>query len=212
MYLRRLYSGSKDAVRGHLLSLDPEARRLRFFSPVGDHAINAYVDNIDWDRAVLFGAYVGGRLLGLSELVMLPDGVSAEAALSVDATCRGKGVGVALLRRAITHARNRGYDSIKLTAMVENRRLHNLVGRYPHQSRAEDGCVDHTIDVMPTTVQTLAEEMIEETVAGFNGLAYDIASAIDTAWAATGIEVDTAALFAPAETMLDALAAARRPR
>lgn len=55
MVVRKLWGWEWERLRGHLLRLDAEDRRMRFGRPVSDGFIHAYCDRNDRQRTTVIG-------------------------------------------------------------------------------------------------------------------------------------------------------------
>ncbi|MBK5927703.1 GNAT family N-acetyltransferase [Rhodobaculum claviforme] len=102
----------------HLLRLDTEARRLRFFGSVSDAGIHAHVARAQPLALVVHAP--DGRVRGCAEVH--PGGTpgSAEIAVSVEGPWRNQGVGAALTSAAHREARAAGLTDIRLTCLRQN--------------------------------------------------------------------------------------------
>ena len=112
------------SIQAHLLTLTPHDRYLRFGYAANDEQIRRYVDQIDFERDVLFGIF--NRRLHLIAMAHLAFSVDpqlrtcAEFGVSVAKASRGKGYGSRLFERAVTHARNEGVSQLFIHALSEN--------------------------------------------------------------------------------------------
>src|SRR5688500_12225865 len=71
--VRALSDIDRAELERHFLALDPEDRRLRFGTAIGDATVRAYVKRIAFDRDTVFGvADDNVRLLGAAHLARLP--------------------------------------------------------------------------------------------------------------------------------------------
>jgi len=99
-----------------LQAVDPADMRLRFFSAIArpDHAMIARLTQIDYARAMAFVAINpgDGALLGVSRLAVDPLGREAEYAVLVRSDLKGRGVGIALMRRLIAYAKAEGLAAL----------------------------------------------------------------------------------------------------
>lgn len=133
--VRSLGPRHRPRIERHLLALDERDRYLRFGHAAGDERIRRYVQGLDFERDELFGIF--NRRLELVAMAHLaiapassPDGVpEAEFAVSVRAASRGRGYGLRLFQRAITHARHRGLSSMIVHALSENTPMLRLARR-----------------------------------------------------------------------------------
>ena len=117
--LRGLEGRDRHDHAAHLLRLSPEDRRARFHAALTDDAIRAYSDGVDWDHALIFGAFVGGVLRGLGELIPWPARDQGEASFSIEQPFQQIGLGKRLvlatvLATALAMARN---ELLSLTSL-----------------------------------------------------------------------------------------------
>jgi GNAT superfamily N-acetyltransferase len=105
---RALWSFDRDEFEAHLKRLSPEDRRSRFQYPATDEQIERHVEEFLHGGGHVIGWFCDGVLRAAAEVMIFPDGVQAEAAFEVEADWRGRGVGAALVARALLWARNRG--------------------------------------------------------------------------------------------------------
>lgn len=139
--VRRLWEGERTAVRALYLGLEREDRRLRFFSTLNDTGIHAYVDQLDFTRGIVLGAFdVEARLLGTLELS--PCGDSIELALAVASTARGKGIGRALVERAWAETRTSPARQLVLVCLSENGAMRRLAQRLDMKLRLVEGDIE----------------------------------------------------------------------
>src|SRR3954449_10225851 len=127
MMIRALCVSERSAVTAFMLSLCERDRGRRFCRAMSDDAIRTYVSSIDWDEAVILGAFSeNGGLAGLIELCD-----TGEIAVAVAVEHRENGVARELTLRALREARVLGKDRVMLTCLTENipmRRLARSVG------------------------------------------------------------------------------------
>ncbi len=124
----RLREGDRAALTEHFLALDAPDRRLRFGASLGDHAIRALDERIDFDRDEIFGvADEALRLVGVVHVAFYPQ--RAELGLSVLPGWRGRGVGGALFERAVMHLVNRGVREVFVHCLAENGAMLHLARR-----------------------------------------------------------------------------------
>jgi GNAT superfamily N-acetyltransferase len=121
----RLGRGDRDALVAHFTSLEEEDRRLRFGVAVDDLVISRYVDGIDFERDVVFGAPgAAGQWVGVGHLVL--DGKAAELGLSVLPDARGHGLGAAIFRYAVARAARAGYARLYMHCLTRNRAIMSI--------------------------------------------------------------------------------------
>ncbi|MGO9313394.1 MAG: GNAT family N-acetyltransferase [Syntrophobacteraceae bacterium] len=108
-------------------SLSPTSVYFRFFCPLPELPLSMLtgLTQVDYDRDIVVVASKqlssGEKILGVARLMGDPDVTSAEFAIAVGDLWHKKGVGAALLERAIHIARERGLESIFGTVMPENK-------------------------------------------------------------------------------------------
>jgi RimJ/RimL family protein N-acetyltransferase len=115
----RLDESHRRALRNHFLALAGEDRRLRFGFIASDAVIERYVDDINFSRDAVFGVNVDSRSFeGVAHLAL--DKPHAELGLSVLHHYRKRGIGTALVSRAMVHARNRQINVLFMQCLSEN--------------------------------------------------------------------------------------------
>ena len=67
IYFRKLWAADTSALKAHLLRLDPESRRTRFGTPVGDYFIEQYAENALGNHSIAHGYFVDGILLAMEK-------------------------------------------------------------------------------------------------------------------------------------------------
>lgn len=162
--VQRLWPAERRRIRDHLLRLAPEDRRLRFCRAAGDRAIADYCDAIDWPRACVLGAFVEGELRGVAELIRIEQArpPAAELALSVEGPYQNRGIGSALLRHALTMARNRLIATVTMICLPENRRMRRVARKFSADLAIRDGQVDGEILAPWPSCLSLVEEAAAE--------------------------------------------------
>lgn len=121
----RLGRADRDALVAHFTLLEEEDRRLRFGVAVDDSVIERYVDGIDFERDVVFGALgAPGQWVGIGHLVL--DGKAAELGLSVLPDARGHGLGAAIFRYAVARAARAGYGRLYMHCLTRNRAIMSI--------------------------------------------------------------------------------------
>jgi GNAT superfamily N-acetyltransferase len=120
MLTTRLGNNARASVLGHFLALSREDRRLRFGTPTNDHVIESYVAHLDFQHDALFGVHDANptALVGVAHLGLGPR--TGELGVSVLAACRRRGIGSALISRAVLHARRAGLALIFIRCLAEN--------------------------------------------------------------------------------------------
>ena len=160
------------ALRDLLLRLGRDDRALRFGAAVGDAGIEAHCRSLGQagPGVRVIGAFEERRLIAAAELWFSagPPPRSCEVAIAVDAPWRGRGIGGVLLGRAVLAARNRWTDRLRLSCMLENRRMQRLARRFTHELRVREGSAEAEIRLPHPSWPSLWAEAVTD-AAGFAG-------------------------------------------
>ncbi|MCS5601694.1 MAG: GNAT family N-acetyltransferase [Paracoccus sp.] len=146
--LRGLEGRDRHDHAAHLLRLSPEDRRARFHAALTDDAIRAYSDGVDWDHALIFGAFVGGVLRGLGELIPWPVRDQGEASFSIEQPFQQIGLGKRLVLATVLAARRAGLGRIHMDFIGDNRAMRALARDVGAVSGRSDGII-HAIKDIP---------------------------------------------------------------
>ena len=138
--IRRLWAPDMEEFRDHLLHLDSQSRHDRFAGGVSDEFVAHYAERCFGKGDLLYGAFVGGRLIGVAELrssqaiwsEQAPFGrhVHAEAAFSVEQDYRRRGIGEKLFERIERAASNHGVETIEIVCLPENAGMMRLAQKF----------------------------------------------------------------------------------
>lgn len=165
--VRELTVGDRPALERHLLALDTDDRRLRFGIAPSDTAISAYVAGIDFDRDMLFGIFDEKlELLGAAHVARAPG--HAELGVSVLAEHRNRGVGEALLARAVLHARNWRLHALFMHCLRENAAMMHLARKKGMAIATEAGEADAWLELPRPDAGTFFGEAFEQRVGLFD--------------------------------------------
>jgi GNAT superfamily N-acetyltransferase len=166
MLIRPLLSSERDAFCAHMLRLDKETRRLRFFRPVSDQWITAYLETYAWQRSVVLVAFCDGLLCGSAEIIASHGQPAAgEFAIAVEAAYRRRGIGGQLLAAALLRARNRGVRQLTIASLPENTALRALLAPYQPTSRFEYGVSEATLALQPADLAAVLADRQQENAA-----------------------------------------------
>jgi GNAT superfamily N-acetyltransferase len=139
MIIRELFEEDVQLLLAFFLRLPATDRYRRFGRPMTDESISAYVARLAWTDSVFLGAFdPSAELIGLLELADVRNG--AEIAIVVDPSVRGKGLGKALMDRALLKAKVRGAERVVLLCQIHNepmRRLAHSAGLHAHPKDGE---------------------------------------------------------------------------
>jgi RimJ/RimL family protein N-acetyltransferase len=164
--VQKLSSLQRPALLQHLQTLSPEDRRLRFGTYMNDAALDQYVNRIDFAHDKVFGIY--GRdmfIIGMAHLALDRDHHYAELGLSVEPAQRGNGYGLALLNRGKLSAVTRGYTTLFMHCLSENRIMIHLARKSGLKLVTEQGEVDAHIELEATSDAAVVREALEDQIA-----------------------------------------------
>lgn len=157
----------RPALARHFLALDGEDRRLRFGAPLADTAVRAYVARVDFERDAIFGVFDDNlQLVGVAHVARL-DG-QAELGISVLRERRNRGVGGALLERAVLRARNWGVHALYMHCLRENEAMMHVARKRRMRIVTEQGEADAWLALAPGDASTHFGEVFAERVALFD--------------------------------------------
>lgn len=166
--IRRLWPSDKEAFRDHLLNLDPRSRHLRFGGGMSDDFLVHYAENCFGKGDLLYGAFVGSKLIGAAELrsnqaiwseqAPFARDIRAEAAFSVDGRYRRRGIGEKLFKRILRAAANHGVETIEIVCLPENVGMQNLAKKFNTRFAFEESSLTGRLKVSPPTAFTLFQE------------------------------------------------------
>lgn len=143
----------------HLLALDNTDRVRRFGHLAGDERIGHYIEQLDFERDEIFGAFDGSlQLVALAHLALDKGREAAEFGVSVSAQARGRGLGAQLFEHAVTHARNRGVRTLLIHLARDNEAMLAIVRRAGATLRSEGS---DAVATLPLPVDTLGSQIQE---------------------------------------------------
>ncbi|MBF6449363.1 MULTISPECIES: GNAT family N-acetyltransferase [Nocardia] len=125
---RRLAPGDCDAVRDLHATLDQRDGYYRFFGARPKHLEQlAAAISLNDPKHCAFGAFWGGRLIGVANYVVLPDTDCAEVAMVVAHEDQQSGIGTALLTRLAEDARRHGIARLAGDILATNSKMMQLL-------------------------------------------------------------------------------------
>ncbi len=167
--VRRLWPSDRAAVEAYFLRLDPDTRAGRFMAALSDAASVAYASRALTMDGLVFGAFVDGRLRALGEVRPLTApspgfrlGHAAEAAFAVERGFRRSGLGLALFRRIVTAAGNRGVRDLHVRCLSRNGAMRGLAAKLGARVRLADGEAEGALVLAPPTPISLWQEGLDE--------------------------------------------------
>jgi GNAT superfamily N-acetyltransferase len=157
----------RPALERHLLALDPHDRRLRFGTLPSDAAVRAYVARIDFDRDAVFGVFDEElAIVGAAHLAHAEE--HAELGLSVLPAHRNRGLGEALLARAVMRARNWGVETLFIHCLRENHTVMRLARRERMRIITEQGEAEAWLALPPADASSHFGEVFAQRAALFD--------------------------------------------
>lgn len=166
--VRELSSADRAELERHFLALDPDDRRLRFGATIGDATVRAYLKWIAFERDTVFGVADDNlRLLGVAHLARL-EGGAGELGLSVLKGHRQRGVGGALMARAVMRARNLGLRTLFMHCLAENHAILHLARKLGMDIVTDAPEADARLRLPPADSSSLFGEVLEQRVALFD--------------------------------------------
>lgn len=175
-YYRKLSYADLAQFRDHLLRLDQEARRARFAIIASDAFLRCYAETSFTLGTVLHGYFVDGILRGVAELRPLGDGLSAEAAFSVERELQQSGIGTRLMELTLVAARNRGCSHVLMNCLATNRAMQALARKFSDDLTFEMGDVVCQIAAR----QPSAFSQLREQVSDLCGLLVELVDGLRT--------------------------------
>ena len=162
--IRRLWPVERGLFAAHLLRLSAEDRLLRFQGYLNDEAVEAYVESLDWFGGVVIAHFVEGEVRAAAHLSWTRGLVrTGEIGLSVEAGFRRRGIGTALLRRAMIFARNRFVSDIELLCMPENAAMRRVAAHLGLKWKVAAGQAETAARLSWPDQLSLFDEMLGET-------------------------------------------------
>ncbi len=160
--VQRLNESIRATLVTHFLALPMKDRSLRFGAALAPGIIAAYVDGIDFDRDAVFGVHDDRlALVGVAH-VAIEDGL-AELGLSVLPAHRGRGIGGALFKRTVAHARNRYVPRLLMHCLSGNEPIMRMAQKFRMNIVAGPGDADAYIKLPPASLPSIAGEFLMDT-------------------------------------------------
>ncbi|MCW4045770.1 MAG: bifunctional acetate--CoA ligase family protein/GNAT family N-acetyltransferase [Candidatus Bathyarchaeota archaeon] len=135
-------------------SFSEESIRYRFFQTIKDtpHEVRVRYCNIDYDREIAIVAELTEknrrRILGVSRIIIEPDGKSGELAFIVGDQWQGLGLGTKLVDYTLEIAKEMGVETVYAIMLGDNFRALELTKKMGFRiEHMEDGTVKGTLDL-----------------------------------------------------------------
>ena len=146
--LFRLTPGDADRYADHLLRLDEEDRRLRFFKDAPEFMIAMHAGAAACDGRIAFGWEEDGEIRAAGELVADPDRPNiGELAFSVEKGWRRRGLGGALMDALIDAGARAGFSRLELEFLPENSAMEALARGFSDCVIERDGRLAATVAI-----------------------------------------------------------------
>ncbi len=160
--VRTLLPGELGRYADHLRRLEPEARRSRFGSALGDDAIDRHVAAIDPTRRRVIAVFADSlTVVAAVELCSHGDN-GIELAFSVEKNHRHLGLGRVLMERAVLGARNRRRSRLVLAVQADNLPMRRLAQGAGFALEVFDGLAEGAFNLPdPTPASFLHEARLE---------------------------------------------------
>jgi GNAT superfamily N-acetyltransferase len=140
--LFRLAPRDADAYADHLLRLDEEDRRFRFFTETPDFMVAMHAGAAASDGRIAFGWRETGEIRAAAELVADPLRPEVgELAFSVEKDWRRLGLGAAMMRALIEAGAQAGFAALELEMLEENHAMRALARRFAERVETREGRV-----------------------------------------------------------------------
>ena len=162
--IRELHEHDRQEVLAFFLALGEADRYRRFGRVMADAAVERHVARLDWSECVVLGAYdAQARLVGLLELAQLP-AAACEIAVVVDAGHRGRGLGTALMDRALLTAKVHGCERVVLLCQVDNEPMRRLARSAGLSASTEDGEVEGRLELPQAALADVTEDATRDAI------------------------------------------------
>ena len=162
--IRELHEHDRQELRAFFLALGQEDRYRRFGRVMADMALEGYLARLDWSECVMLGAYdAHAHLVGLLELARIRGG-ACEIAVVVAGTHRGRGLGTALMNRALLKAKVHGCERVVLLCQVDNEPMRRLARSAGLSASAEDGEVEGRLELPHAALADVTEDATRDAI------------------------------------------------
>ncbi len=161
---RKIWPYESELFKDHLLRLDDQTRHSRFGIGVSNEFLQSYAKTAFQLNTVIFGCFIGETLRATAELRPLLESSphAAEAAFSVEPPWQDSGIGTKLMRRTVKSARNRGFSTLYMICLSDNKRMQRIAKKHSANLHFEEGDIEGKIDPSTPTPISVAEEMAED--------------------------------------------------
>src|SRR5262245_40112651 len=139
--IRALRAADLAGFGRHLQRLGSDCRRSRFGLAASDAFLRDYAERVDLANTAVLGCCIDGEMRAACEVRSLRPGWCAEAelAFTVEKAWRSRGIGTALMARAIRVARDLGIAHLYLTCHRGNRGMQCIAAKFAASMSYDDG-------------------------------------------------------------------------
>ncbi len=167
--VRRLWPSDLTQFRDHLIRLDPKTRHDRFGLAVADTFLESYAERCFGFGTLTYGYVQDGLIRGAAELHTItghvpPRITGAEAAFSVEAAWRRRGIGAELMGRVIRAARNRRVPSLSIFCLPANTPMLRLAKKFEAELVFYADDVTGRLVARPPSATSLWSEFLGESM------------------------------------------------
>ncbi len=170
--VRRLWPSDLPAFKDHLHRLDRETLYNRFGGYASAGFLDEYAAKCFTDGGVVYGYFSNGLLRGAGELRQAEHALEAEAAFSVEAAWRRKGIGSALFTRVIGTARNRQIGTLSILCLPHNQAMLELAHKFEAELQFENDAITGRLIARKLSPLSVWTEYVEDNL-GFFGAMID---------------------------------------
>ena len=162
--VQRLDEDVRPSLLAHFLALPAKDRSLRFGTSLPPRVIAAYVDGIDFGRDTVFGVHDDHlALVGVAHVAF--EDRLAELGLSVLPAHRGRGIGRALFKRAMEHARNRSIPKLLMHYLSANAPIMHIAQKFGMDIVTRAGSARAHLELPPASLASIAAELVTDSLA-----------------------------------------------
>ncbi len=134
----------------HLMRLDDEDRRFRFFGDMPEHMIALHAGAAVADGRFIVACEAEGKIRGVGQLLRDQDDPTVgELAFSVEREWRRRGIGAALMQATIEEGQRQGLKRLELEILPDNLSMQHLARRFTSDLRPAKGVVVATMTLTP---------------------------------------------------------------
>ena len=167
--VRRLYKPDLAAFRDHLIRLDPETRSNRYGLQVSDEYLKDYAELCFRPGSLVYGYFEDSTIRGAAELRVFaskdwPLKKEAEAAFSVEAARRRRGIGTELMGHIVLAARNRGVAELTIFCLRHNRAMLKLAKKFEADLAFEHNDVTGHLIARPPSAMSYLREFVDNSL------------------------------------------------